>query len=322
MIKYLKEYRFYIFLFLFVLIPVVAIDTSTRAPRDYRLYDRAIVGITWPIQAVISWSLDKIADGYNNYVYLFHTRRDNLALIDENRKLQSLIASLRETEQENIRLRSVLKYEEKFKLESIVARVIAKDVSTDFRAVRINRGERSGVKRNMAVMTNEGILGRVLRTTANTADVVTMLDLLSAVDAIDERSRAHGVVEGLSDDLAEMRYTVRTDDIQPGDILVSSGLGGIFPKNIPVGIVSKVDRKQFGITQKVEVRPSVDFSKVEEVMVVIRENNEPLLPNSMALITEQKTEPEEKAPDKTQDKAPDKPQVKTPDKPEKKDRKP
>jgi rod shape-determining protein MreC len=294
MIKVLKEYRFYIILAFFILIPVVAIDTSTRAPRDYRFYDRLIIAVTSPVQATISWSLEQLASGFNNYIYLFRTRRDNLELVDENRRLQNLIASLRETEQENIRLRKLLQFEEQYKLDSIVGRVIAKDASTDFRAIRINRGERSGVKRNMAVLTNEGIVGRVLRTTATTADVVTVLDLLSAVDAIDERSRAHGVIEGLTEDTAEMRYTVRTDDIQPGDILVSSGLGGIFPKNIPVGIVSKVDRKQFGITQKVEVKPSVDFSKIEEVIVVVKAEDKPLLPSSVTSNTEQKTEPEEK----------------------------
>jgi rod shape-determining protein MreC len=291
MIKYLKDHLFYIILFFLVLIPVVEIDTSTRSPRDYHFHDRVIVAVTWPIQATISWTLDKLADAYNNYLFLLHTRRDNLTIVDENRRLQSQIANLRETEQENIRLRKILGFEEKFKLETIVARVIAKDVSTDFRAIRINRGERSGVRRNMAVITNEGIVGRVLRTTSNTADVVTVLDLLSAVDAIDERSRAHGIVEGLTDDICEMRYTVRTDDIQPGDILVSSGVGLIFPRTIPVGVVSKVDRKQFGITQHVEVRPSVDFSKLEEVMVVVKAESEALIPAAITSTTEQKTEP-------------------------------
>jgi rod shape-determining protein MreC len=278
MIKYLKEYRFYIILFLFVLIPVVGIDTSTRAPRDYRLWDKVIVTVTSPIQAIISWSLEQTAAGYNNYIFLWHTRRDNQSLVGENRKLQNTIAGLRETQQENIRLRKLLQFEEKFKFRSIVARVIAKDVSSEFRAIRINRGENSGVHRNMAVLTDEGIIGRVLRTTANTADVVTVLDLLSAVDSIDERSRARGVVEGLTEDTCEMRYTVRTDDIQQGDILVTSGLGGTFPKGIPVGVVSRVDRKQFGITQYVEVRPSVDFRTLEEVTVVLEADSEPTPP--------------------------------------------
>src|SRR4051794_20475697 len=118
MIKYLQQYRFYIILFLFILIPVIAIDTATRAPRDYRFYDRVIVGMTSPIQAIISWSLEQIAAAYENYIYLWHTRQDNLALLDENRKLLNSIASLRETQQENVRLRKLLHFEEKFNLQS------------------------------------------------------------------------------------------------------------------------------------------------------------------------------------------------------------
>jgi rod shape-determining protein MreC len=268
MVKYLREYRFYIILFAFILIPVIAIDTSTRSPRDYRFYDKVIVFITAPIQFTITWTLEQMASGFQNYVYLWHTREENLALVDENRKLLSSIEGLRETEQENIRLRKLLNFEEQTKSEAVVARVIAKDVSTDFRAIRINRGEKSGIRRNMAVVSYEGIVGRVLRTTAGTADVVTILDLLSAVDVINERSRARGVFEGLTDDSGILRYTVRTDDIQPGDPLISSGLGGIFPKGKPVGIVTKVTKKPFGISQDVEVRPSVDFSKLEEVLVL------------------------------------------------------
>ena len=269
MIKYLKQYRFYIILFLFILIPVIAIDTSTRSPREYRFYDRIIVGLTSPIQTTISWSLEKLASSFENYIYLWNTHKDNLALLEENRKLLNSIANLRETQQENIRLRKILHFEEKFNIESVVARVIAKDVSTEYRSIRINRGESSGIKKNMAVVTDEGIVGRILRTTQNTSDIVTLLDPLSAVDAIVERSRARGIVEGLTDDACQLKYALRTDDIQPGDILISSGLGGIFPKGVAAGTVSRVNRKPYGITQEVEVRPSVDFSKLEEVLVVL-----------------------------------------------------
>lgn len=267
MIKYLKEYRFYIFLFLFVLIPVIAIDTSTRAPREYHLQDRIIVALTSPIQATISWSLEQLASTVQNYIYLLHTRQDNLALIEENRKLLNQIAGFKETAQENTRLKKMLDFQDKMAIKTVLARVISKDVSTEFRAIRINRGEKDGILKNAAVLTNEGVVGRVLRTTAHTADVVTILDLLSAVDAIVERSRARGIVEGKTDEACQLKYALRTDDIQPGDVLVSSGLGGIFPKGITVGSVATVNRKPFGITQEVEVKPSVDFSKLEEVMV-------------------------------------------------------
>jgi rod shape-determining protein MreC len=276
MFKYIKEYRFYIILFMFVLIPVMLIDTSTRAPRDRRFYDRAIVAMTYPVQAAISWSLEHIASGFQNYLYLLHTRRDNQALLDENRKLLNEIASLRETQQENLRLRKLLHFEERIKFDSIVARVVARDVSTEFRAIRINRGESSGIRKNMAVVTNEGVVGRILRTTASTSDVVTIMDSNSAIDAIDERSRARGVVEGMTDETCQLRYVLRTDDIQPGDVMISSGLGGIIPKGIPVGVVSKVNRKPFGITQDVEIKPSVDFTRLEEVLVITSSEIEPV----------------------------------------------
>jgi rod shape-determining protein MreC len=188
--------------------------------------------------------------------------------VETNRKLLNEIASLRETQQENLRLRKLLHFEERVAQQSVVARVIARDISTEFRAIRINRGESSGLRKNMAVVTNEGVVGRILRTTPATSDVVTVMDSNSAVDAIDDRSRARGVVEGMTDETCQLRFVLRTDDIQPGDVMVSSGLGGIFPKGVPVGSVSKVNRKPFGITQDVEIKPSVDFSKLEEVLVV------------------------------------------------------
>jgi len=269
MIKYLKEYRFYITLFLFLLIPVIALDTSTRAPRDYRFYDRVILTLTSPIQMAISWTIEQAVDISEGYVYLWNVRGQNTRLFEENRKLLGQIAGLKEAQNENIRLREILNFQEKMKLESVIARVIAKDVSTEFRAVRLNRGENAGIKKGMAVITYEGVVGRVLRTTATTADVVTILDLLSAVDAVGERSRARGVVEGLTDELCQMKFTLRTDDIQAGDFLLSSGLGGIYPRGVAVGTVSKVKKKQFGISQEIEVKPAVDFTKLDEVMVVL-----------------------------------------------------
>ncbi len=269
MFKYLKQYRFYITLFFFTLIPIMTIDTSTRAPHQYRFYDHFIIGLTAPIQVMISWSLEKVASSFENYIYLFYVHRDNLVLFNENRKLLNNLANLREIDQENVRLRKLFHFGEKSNIQSMIARVIAKDVSPEFRSIRINRGENSGIKPNMAVMTDEGIVGRVLRTTQKTSDIVTILDLYSAVDAIVERSRARGIVEGLTDDICQLKYALRTDDIQSGDVLVTSGLGGIFPKGIVIGTVSQVNRKPYGITQEVEVYPSVNFSRLEEVLIVL-----------------------------------------------------
>lgn len=276
MIKYLKEYRFIIVLSLLILIPLVAIDTSTRMPRDYRWHDRVLVNLTYPLQVVISGSLDLIVSGFQNYLFLFHTKQENQALVEENHRLLNTIVNLQEAQMENVRLRKLLTFKEEFQISSVVARVIARDVSTEFRMIRINRGETSGVKKDMAVLNNEGVVGRVFKVTPTTADVVTLLDQLSAVDSIVERSRARGIVEGMTDETCQLKFALRTDDIKPGDLLVSSGLGGIFPKGVPVGAVSKVYRRPFGITQIVEVLPSVDLSKLEEVLVLTQKSTAPL----------------------------------------------
>lgn len=276
MLRYLKEYRFYIALFFFVLIPIISIDTTNRAPRDYRFYDRVVVSFTAPIQSGISWTLDTIVTIYQNYLYLFQTRKDNVALLEENRKLLNTIAELREKALENERLRQLIGLREQYQITTLAARVISQDVTKEFRAVRINKGEAAGIHPNMAVVNSNGVVGRVWRVTDKTADVLTLLDLLSAVDVVAERSRARGIVEGLNDDAAQLRYALRTDDLQPGDLLLTSGLGGIFPKGLPVGTVSKVFKKPYGITQAVEVKPAVDFGKLEEVLVITEFKDNPI----------------------------------------------
>jgi rod shape-determining protein MreC len=268
MLKLVSQYRFYLFLLLFLLIPLLSIDSTHRSPRDYRFYDKIALAVTTPFQVAIHWTLDNAVHFYENYIALWKTRVENQNLLDENRKLVNTIINLRELEQENLRLRDLLQFKENFKLETVVARMIAKDVSSEFRSIRINRGKADGLEPNMAVINAEGVIGRVLRVAENTADVVTLLDPLSAVDSYIMRSRARGIVEGLTDSLCQLKFALRVDDIQPGDILLSSGLGGNFPKGVPVGTVIKVTRKSYGITQKVEVKPSVDFSKIEEVLIV------------------------------------------------------
>ena len=275
MLKLIKQYRFYLILLLFLLIPVLSIDSTNRTPRDYRVYDKIALVITTPFQIAIHWTLDSMVSFYENYVALWKTRGENTELIDENRKLVNTIINLRELEQENIRLRNLLQFKENYKIQAVVARMMAKDVSSEFRAIRLNRGKSSGIEPNMAVINSEGVVGRILRVTDSTSDVVTILDPLSAVDAYIMRSRARGIIEGLTDSLCQLKFALRVDDIQPGDLLLSSGLGGNFPKGIPVGTIIKVTRKSFGITQKVEVKPSVDFSKLEEVLVVTKSDASP-----------------------------------------------
>jgi len=276
MFKYIKEYRFYITLFVFILIPILAIDTSTRSPRNYRFYDNAIVFITSPIQYGIKWSLDKLVFGINRYAFLLNSQKVNESLNVENQKLLNTIFNLKEAQIENERLRKLLNFKEKYQLDTVPARIIAKDISSQYRAIRINKGKNSGITENMAVIHSSGVVGKVFRVTEKTADIITILDLLSGVDTIVKRSRVRGIVEGLTNSLCQLKFTRRTDDIKHNDFLITSGLGGLFPKGVSVGKVQSVEKKSYGITQSISVKPSVNFSNIEEVLVVTRHQQVPM----------------------------------------------
>jgi rod shape-determining protein MreC len=120
----------------------------------------------------------------------------------------------------------------------------------------------------MPVVSPEGIVGHVLQTSPHSAKILLVIDFNSSVDALIQRSRAKGVVEGNGESLCRLKYAPRTQDIQPGDTVVTSGLGGRYPKGLLVGKISKVDKKSYGLFQQAEIVPSVDFAKLEEVFVI------------------------------------------------------
>jgi rod shape-determining protein MreC len=275
MLKILQEYRFYFTLLVLIFIPILSLNTSNKAgtgarAEDFNAFDRAVVFVTAPIQSVITITIDSTARLVTNYLALVNTNQSYSAALEENRKLLNEIHNFREIEAENKRLRALLQFQAQVEEKKLIAQVIAKDVSTEFRSLRLNKGTSSGIKNGMPVVTHEGIVGRVLRTTAEYSDVITLLDNLSSIDSVVQRSRARGILEGATDFSCILKYVLRTDDIEAGDTIISSGLDGIYPKGILLGTVIRVNKKSYGITQDVEVRPSVDFSKLEEVMVILK----------------------------------------------------
>lgn len=226
--------------------------------------------MTSPAQKLISYTIDRLAHFIQDYVFLQGTREDYAATVEENRKLLNIIHNQKEIEVENNRLRALLQFQSTIEDNKITAQVIAKDVTNEYRAIRINKGSKMGILAGMPVVTHEGIVGRVLRVTNTTADIITILDNLSSIDAIIQRSRVRGIIEGQTDTSCILKYALRTDDIIVGDIIISSGLDGIYPKGLMLGRVLKVNKKSYGITQEVEVKPSVDFSRLEEVLVILK----------------------------------------------------
>jgi rod shape-determining protein MreC len=132
----------------------------------------------------------------------------------------------------------------------------------------VNKGEKDGVAKDMAVVTSEGVVGRVIEVSLHTAKVLLMTDPNSAMDVIVQRSRTQGIMEGKVEEVCVLKYVQKNEDVQVGDKVITSGLGGIFPKGLMTGTVTKVERKRPGIFQYIEITPSVDFSRLEEVLIL------------------------------------------------------
>jgi rod shape-determining protein MreC len=206
---------------------------------------------------------------WNEYIDLRRVRRDNQLLKEEVRALRAQVSELRETAQENSRLGLLLGMKNRVGTDALVAKVIGKDATNWFRTILIDRGGNDGIQRHMVVVTPEGLVGRVADVTALATRVQLITDPESAVGVLIQRSRVTGVATGSQGGTVQIRYLPLMADVVVGDRVITSGMGGIFPKGIPLGRVLKSSRPSNGaLFQETEVQPLVEFSRLEEVMVL------------------------------------------------------
>ncbi len=193
-----------------------------------------------------------------------------LDLDAENRRLRAELASREELQRENERLRRLLGYVEEQPRRTVAARIIAEDASSWFRTVEIDRGYEDGIIDGLPVIDAAGLVGRVVNSGPHRARVLLITDASSAVAVLVQDERIRGVCRGQGGGVA-LDFALIADDIKVGDGIITSGLGGVFPKGLVVGYVRSVQRERSGLFQTVVVEPAVDFAHLEEVLVVLRE---------------------------------------------------
>jgi len=183
-------------------------------------------------------------------------------------ELQAESHQMKEMVLDNERLRKLLQFREKISTSMVAAEVIGQDPTSWFKSVTLNKGEKDGVRKGMAVILPEGVVGQILKTSPRYATVLLITDYNSAVDAIVQRTRAKAIVEGKGENRCQLKYLLRTEEVTVGDIVVTSGLGGNFPKGLKVGEIRNVEKKGHGIFQYAELTPGVDLTKLEEVFII------------------------------------------------------
>ncbi len=205
---------------------------------------------------------------WRHYFSLVTTAKENDVLKRQLRQVVSENHGHKEVLLANQRLRRLLNFHEEIQRRSFAAEVIAQDPSIWFRTIIIDKGSTDKVQRNMPVVVPEGVVGQVVDVSVGYSKVLLLIDPNSAIDALCQRTRARGIIKGGSNKKCAFEYVLRKNDVRVGDVILSSGLDGVYPKGIRIGRVSSVVKRNSGIFQTVEVEPYVNFDKLEEVLVV------------------------------------------------------
>lgn len=269
---FLRRYRQLLGVVALIAIPLLLFVANSKQPAHRNVVDRLVVLVSAPLQVAVIAVLDGIASVWNSYLALVDTAEDNERLRSQNDQLRQELSVLREQALENDRLRLLLGMRTHVPEHApVLARVIAVSPSPLFRSVRIDAGSGAGVAQGAAVIHPDGLVGRVVAVGLGWADVMLLADPNLSTEVLVQRTRARARVRGAGRD-AELGLHVeqlaRSDDIEPGDVLITSGVGGVFPKGLRVATVTAIDRGAFGLYQHATVVPSVDFARLEEILVL------------------------------------------------------
>lgn len=196
--------------------------------------------------------------------------RENRELREKTESLNNQIISLREASLENERLRGLLSFKQQFPYASIAAEVIGRDASSWMGFIIIDRGSRHGIKLNMPVISTSGLVGRVYEVGQRTARVLLITHPDSRVTAILQRSREEGVIAGTVSGNCRMLYLSKSCDVNIQDTVISSGLGGIYPKGSLIGKVVELKEERGGLGRYAEVEPATNFYRLEEVLIIVK----------------------------------------------------
>jgi rod shape-determining protein MreC len=235
--------------------------------RGVPLFEEVVFGGFAEVQRVASSAIGGVKTGVNDYVAVQDIRGENERLRAEVAQLQIRLQQEQAAAAQTRTLQQLLDLRQSTQLATLAGTVIAGGASPEFRTMTIDIGSHSGVVNDMAVIAPAGVVGRVIRAGTFASKVQLLIDRNAAAGVIDQRSRAQGIVVGNGTNTLELTYVSGTADVHEGDALVTSGIDGIYPKGFVVGQVQSVQRGG-GEYSLVRVRPSVDFSSIESVLVV------------------------------------------------------
>ncbi len=264
-----KGRRNIILVFSILLFSLALMSLSAKQEKRINFFDSLAGFILSPFQNLFTQSVQSVSEGIDHYLKLVDVSRENERLQLEVERLINEKNDLIEKISRQKRLAGLIAYEEGKKKKSLIASVIGRDATQWSKVVFIDKGTQHGVQTHLAVVTNSGVIGQIIHAGLTSSKVLLIIDSRSAVDSLFQDSRVSGVVVGTGENQCEMKFVPNTAEVKVGDRVLSSGLGGIFPKGLIVGTVSQVTKKKQGLFQEVTLIPSSDLTKLEEVLILL-----------------------------------------------------
>lgn len=255
---------------LLILLNAVFIMVSRRHPDASEGPSGIVLSLTAPLQKGVHWGVARCRSAWRRYFSLVAVGEENERLRTELAEARSQVNGYVETRLENQRLRRLLAFRSRLTPPAVAAEVIGRDPSPWFKSITIDKGTAEGLRRGLPVVVSEGVVGVVTETARHFSRVLLILDQNSSVDALIQRTRARGVVKGTAGATLSFAYVLRRHPVTESEVVVTSGLDGIYPKGLRIGRIQTVDRQGPGIFQDVRVVPSVNFETLEEVLVILR----------------------------------------------------
>ncbi|MEP6783091.1 MAG: rod shape-determining protein MreC [Acidobacteriota bacterium] len=250
-----------------ILLHVVLISAQVNTGTGIPILQAVTFGSFSEVQRATTASVGGVRGMWSGYIALRNVQQENDSLKQELAAMQVRLQEERAEAQRTGNLRQLLELRERAQLETVAAEVIAGAANPDFRTVTIDKGSSEDLATDMAVISPAGVVGRVILPSRRASQVQLLIDRIAAAGALIERTRVQGVVMGVGDGTLKMQYVPGTADVKTGDLVVTSGIDGIYPKGFVIGTIEHVDGG-LGAFHEIVVRPAVEFARLEEVLVV------------------------------------------------------
>jgi len=259
---------------LFVQVLGLAVQVKRRSSADEstRVIRLWTVSAVTPLEKALVWCQNGLGGIWSNYVYLRGVRQENRELKFEIERLRLEQVRLSDDAQQARRLQALLSFKETYIAKTVAAQVIGSSGSEQSRSVYIDKGTSAGVDKDMAVITADGLVGKVLRAFGSSAQVLLINDQSSGVGVILDKSRLQGVIKGTASGEVVVEKVMTDEQVTPGERIVTSGGDQIFPKGITVGTVMKVTPGA-DLFLNIKVKPSANLSRLEEVLVITKKED-------------------------------------------------